>query len=175
MFLANSLKGLTEKGANEMFKRQYPIMMGLGTKILTAYHHPNFKNGLMFAILDSKKKFPRGHNVSNDELKQSMSTVRAEIYFSEIDTLDGFIKHLEYERDLWAKEIEKNGEKMTYSDMLKEAQSLSSETIVDYRPACGLYVDGMDDCEQIPNAIVCWTKNGSKFIYIKKGEDNENM
>ena len=29
-----------------MLKRQYPIMMGLGTKILTAYHHPNFKNGL---------------------------------------------------------------------------------------------------------------------------------
>lgn len=158
-----------------MLKRQYPIMMGLGTKILTAYHHPNFKNGLMFAILDSKKKFPRGHNVSNDELKQSMSTVRAEIYFSDIDTLDGFIKHLKYERDLWAKEIEKNVEKMTYSDMLKEAQSLSSETIVDYRPACGLYVDGMDDCEQIPNAIVCWTKNGSKFIYIKKGDCNEKI
>ena len=97
-----------------MLKRQYPIMMGLGTKILTAYHHPNFKNGLMFAILDSKKKFPRGHNVSNDELKQSMSTVRAEIYFSDIDTLDGFIKHLKYERDLWAKKIEK---KMKYSDV----------------------------------------------------------
>ena len=60
----------------------------------------------MFAILDSKKKFPRGHNVSNDELKQSMSTVRAEIYFSDIDTLDGFIKHLKYERDLWAKKID---------------------------------------------------------------------
>ena len=71
-----------------MLRRKYPIMMGLGTKILTAYHHPNFKNGLMFAILDSKKKFPRGHNVSNDELKQSMSTVRAEIYFSD---MDGFI------------------------------------------------------------------------------------
>ena len=89
-----------------MLKRQYPIMMGLGTKILTAYHHPNFKNGLMFAILDSKKKFPRGHNVSNDELKQSMSAVRAEIYFSDIDTLDGFIKHLKHERDLWAKKID---------------------------------------------------------------------
>lgn len=158
-----------------MLKRQYPIMMGLGTKILTAYHHPNFKNGLMFAILDSKKKIPRSHNVSNDELKQSMSTVRAEIYFSDIDTLDEFIKSLKYERDLWAKEIENNGEKMTYSDLLKEAQSLVSETIVDYRPACGLYIDGMDDCEQIPNAIVCWTKNGSKFIYIKKGEDNEKI
>lgn len=155
-----------------MFKRQYPIMMGLGTKILTAYHHPNFKNGLMFAILDSKRKFPRGHNVSNDELKQSMSTVRAEIYFSDIDTLDGFIKHLKYERDLWAKKIEK---KMKYSDVLKEAQSLVSETIVDYRPAYGLYIDGMDDCEQIPNAIVCWTKNGSKFIYIKKGVNNEKI
>ena len=73
---------------------------------------------------------------------------------------------------MWAKKIDK---KMKYSDVLKEAQSLVSETIVDYRPACGLYVDGMDDCEQIPNAIVCWTKNGSEFIYIKKGEDNENM
>lgn len=155
-----------------MLKRQYPIMMGLGTKILTAYHHPNFKNGLMFAILDSKKKFPRSHNVSNDELKQSMSTVRAEIYFSDIGTLDEFIKNLKYERDLWAKKIEK---RMKYSDLLKEAQSLVSETIVDYRPACGLYIDGMDDCEQIPNAIVCWTKNGSKFIYVKKGASNENM
>lgn len=64
---------------------------------------------------------------------------------------------------------------MKYSDVLKEAQSLVSETIVDYRPACGLYVDGMDDCEQIPNAIVCWTKNGSEFIYIKKGDYDEKI
>lgn len=90
-----------------MLNKQYPIMIGLGTKILTAYHHPNFKHGLMFAILDSKKKFPAGHDMNNEELKQSMSTVRAEIYFSDIDALDRFIENLQYERDLWEKEYRK--------------------------------------------------------------------
>lgn len=33
---------------------------------------------------------------------------------------------------------------MKYSDVLKEAQSLVSETIVDYRPAYGLYIDVME-------------------------------
>lgn len=59
---------------------------------------------------------------------------------------------------------------MTYKELLEEARKHISTTIIDYRPACGLYVDGMDDCEQIPNAIVCWLKNGDKVIYIAKGE-----
>ena len=49
-----------------MLNKQYPIMMGLGTKILTAYHHPNFKHGLKFAILDSKKRFHTGHDMNNE-------------------------------------------------------------------------------------------------------------
>lgn len=89
-----------------MLKRQYPIMMGLGTKILTAYHHPNFKSGLMVAILDSKTKFPIGHKVSKEELKQSMSSVRAEIYFSDIECLDRFIENLKYLRDKWSENLE---------------------------------------------------------------------
>lgn len=59
---------------------------------------------------------------------------------------------------------------MTYAELLEEARKHICSPIIDYRPACGLYVDGMDDCEQIPNAIVCWLKNGDKVIYIAKGE-----
>lgn len=90
-----------------MLNKQYHIMIGLGTKILTAYYHHNFKHGLKFAILDSKKRFPTGHDMNNEELKQSMSTVRAEIYFRYIDALDRFIENLQYERDLWEKEYRK--------------------------------------------------------------------
>lgn len=88
-----------------MLKRQYPIMMGLGTKILTAYHHPSFKSGVMVAILDSKTKFPIGHKLSNEEFKQSMPSVRAEIYFSDIDCLDRFIENLKYLRDEWSEKM----------------------------------------------------------------------
>lgn len=61
---------------------------------------------------------------------------------------------------------------MTYKELLKEAEQHISSKIVDYRPACGMYIDGMDDCEQISRAIVCWLENGSQVIYINndKGE-----
>ena len=61
---------------------------------------------------------------------------------------------------------------MTYAELLKEATKHISSEIIDYRPACGLYIEGMDDCEQIPRAIVCWLENGSQIIYINndKGE-----
>ena len=62
---------------------------------------------------------------------------------------------------------------MTYGDIRKKAGENINQNIVDYRPACGLYVEGMDDCEQIPNAIVCWLENGDKVIYIAKENDYE--
>lgn len=56
---------------------------------------------------------------------------------------------------------------MTYKDIQKEfSNKFPNVEIEDYRPACGLYIDGVDDCTQIPNAIVVWLKDGSKVIYI---------
>ena len=55
---------------------------------------------------------------------------------------------------------------MTYEELLKEAEQHISSKIADYRPAYGMYIDGMDDCELIPRAIVCWLENGSQVIYI---------
>lgn len=60
---------------------------------------------------------------------------------------------------------------MTYSDLKKEADKVFNRRIVDYRPACGLFIDGMDDYEQIPNAIVCWLDDGNMVIYISKGSE----
>lgn len=58
---------------------------------------------------------------------------------------------------------------MTYKDILNEFESkFSNAEIEDYRPACGLYIDGVDDCTQIPNAIVVWLKDGSKVVYISR-------
>lgn len=58
---------------------------------------------------------------------------------------------------------------MTYKDILIEFENkFPNAEIEDYRPACGLYIDGVDDCTQIPNAIVVWLKGGSKVIYISK-------
>lgn len=63
---------------------------------------------------------------------------------------------------------------MTYQELLEEAKAHISSEIVDYRPACGLYIKGMDDCERIPNAIVCWLENGSKIIYISNKEGDNS-
>lgn len=62
---------------------------------------------------------------------------------------------------------------MTYGEIRKKAGNAISRKIVDYRPASGLFIDGMDDYEQIPNAIVCWLKNGDQIIYIVKQEDTD--
>lgn len=61
---------------------------------------------------------------------------------------------------------------MTYEELLREAKQHISSEIIDCRPAFGFYVECMDDCEQIPRAIVCWLENGSQIIYINndKGE-----
>ena len=59
-------------------------------------------------------------------------------------------------------------------DAIDFTEEESKEWIETY-PVYGLYIDGMDDYEQISNAIVCWTKNGSKFIYIKKGDYDEKI
>lgn len=56
---------------------------------------------------------------------------------------------------------------MTYADILTEFISkFPNVEIDDYRPAWGLYIDGMDDCERIPNAIVVWLKDGSQVVYM---------
>lgn len=56
---------------------------------------------------------------------------------------------------------------MTYEDILKEFKNkFPNVEAEDYRPACGLYIDGVDDCTQIPNSIVVWLTDGSKVIYI---------
>lgn len=57
---------------------------------------------------------------------------------------------------------------MTYRDILEEAKQSISANIIDYRPASGLFIDGMDENEQIPNAIICWLENGNAIIYIHK-------
>ena len=90
-----------------MFKR-YPIMMGLGTKILTAYHHPSFKHGLMVAILDSKETHEKGTQLTDEEFKRSASTIRCEMFFGDIEDLDRYIDNLELLRNQWADEVNKD-------------------------------------------------------------------
>lgn len=62
---------------------------------------------------------------------------------------------------------------MTYAELLNEALQHITSRIVDYRPACGMFIDGMDDHEQIPRAIVCWLENGSQIIYINNDKESE--
>ena len=85
---------------------RYPIMMGLGTKILTAYHHPSFKHGLMIAILDSKEKLPIGMQLTDATFKRCASKVRCEMFFTEKETLDRYIADLQWLSDQWKEEVE---------------------------------------------------------------------
>ena len=55
---------------------------------------------------------------------------------------------------------------MTYGEILEEAKKVISEEIIDYRPAAGMFIEGISEEEQIPRAILCWLKNGAKIIYI---------
>lgn len=55
---------------------------------------------------------------------------------------------------------------MTYADIRKQAGKVINQNIVDYRPASGLFIEGMDDHQQIPMAIICWLENGDQIIYI---------
>ena len=57
---------------------------------------------------------------------------------------------------------------ITYKDLIEEAEKTINQTIVDYRPACGWYIEGMEENEYIPNAIICWLENGNEVIYIHK-------
>jgi hypothetical protein len=56
----------------------------------------------------------------------------------------------------------------TYYDLLVEASKHINGEIADYRPASGMFIDGMNDNAQIPNAIICWLSDGSKIIYIHR-------
>lgn len=59
---------------------------------------------------------------------------------------------------------------MTYEEIYKQFKDKCNidEDIDDYRPAYGMYIDGLEDCEWIPNAIIVWLKDGTKIIYIAK-------
>lgn len=61
-----------------------------------------------------------------------------------------------------------NAEILTYRDLLKEARTKISAEIIDYRPASGIFIPGMDEDEEIQCAIVCWLKDGAKIVYIKE-------
>lgn len=63
---------------------------------------------------------------------------------------------------------------MKYEEIREMAgEVIKKNKIDDYRPAYGLYVDGLEDTTFIPNAIVCWLKNGDKIIYIAKERDTD--
>jgi len=58
---------------------------------------------------------------------------------------------------------------MTYGEIYRIAkQSISG--ICDYRPASGMFIEGMNENDQIPNAIVCWLENGDQVIYVSRSE-----
>lgn len=59
---------------------------------------------------------------------------------------------------------------LTYGDLREEAGKRISGEIIDYRPASGIFIPGMDETEEIPRAIICWLKDGSRMIYIKAPE-----
>ena len=64
---------------------------------------------------------------------------------------------------------------MTYKKLLKEAKKHIRTRIIDYKPASSIHIAGINDNGQIPNAIICWLKDGSQIIYIsgKIGGKNE--
>lgn len=52
-------------------------------------------------------------------------------------------------------------------------QAIKKNKIDDYRPAYGCYVDELEESAVIPNAIICWLKNGDRIIYIAKERDTD--
>lgn len=64
---------------------------------------------------------------------------------------------------------------MTYKKLLKEAKKHIRTRIIDYKPASSIHIAGINDNSQIPNAIICWLKDGSQIVYIsgKTGGKNE--
>ena len=63
---------------------------------------------------------------------------------------------------------------MTYKKLLKEAKKHIRTRIIDYKPASSIHIAGINDNSQIPNAIICWLKDGSQIIYIS-GKTGGNM
>lgn len=65
---------------------------------------------------------------------------------------------------------------MTYKKLLKEAKKHIRTRIIDYKPASSIHIAGINDNSQIPNAIICWLKDGSRIVYIsgnrRKNETN---
>lgn len=55
---------------------------------------------------------------------------------------------------------------MTYKKLLKEAKKHIRTRIIDYKPASSIHIAGINDNSQIPNAIICWLKDGSRIVYI---------
>lgn len=60
--------------------------------------------------------------------------------------------------------------KLTYDMILREFKNKNPEIeIVDYRPCCELF-----GFPKIDNAIVMWTKNGTKIVYKSEVEDGND-
>ncbi len=75
-------------------------MFGLGNKIVTSYHHPNFKMGLMIAICDSKKELEE-RPLSEEDFREAYNGIIKEIYFDKPETLKRFIDQLNDSYDKW--------------------------------------------------------------------------
>ena len=54
---------------------------------------------------------------------------------------------------------------MKYDEIKSQLERILKQPIVDYRPASGLFIEGLADNVQIPDAIVCWLENGDQIIY----------
>jgi hypothetical protein len=60
---------------------------------------------------------------------------------------------------------------MTYKKLLKEAKKHIRTRIIDYKPASSIHIAGINDDSQIPNAIICWLKDGSQVVYISNAKE----
>lgn len=59
--------------------------------------------------------------------------------------------------------------------MKSQLERILKPSIVDCRPASGLFIEGLSDDVQIPNAIVCGLKNGDQIIYIPHVSDDHTI
>ena len=64
---------------------------------------------------------------------------------------------------------------MKYDEIKSQLERILKQPIVDYRPASGLFIKGLADNVQIPDAIVCWLENGDQIIYIPHVSDDYTM
>lgn len=99
-----AVKGVQD-GMEKGRRLMYPIIMGLGTNIMTAYHHPSFKSGLMICIVESKEKHTPGTELSMEEFVKCKGKIRCEMYFTKKEVLERYIHALERLKEQWDKEM----------------------------------------------------------------------